>query len=399
MGFDVSFHPVDLDLIQKRLVPYLMGQGGIDDLVERAVRIARVRHRANAWGLGALKLTEGLDESAVGFEVLEMELGQDPNPEGIDGLDEALLSESDDSDFPDALRGDDDLYADDVEGSGIIVSPSFADGQRESTLTENGTSERQPLVDSDLYVWGRPFFVTAPDPVAVSEIIDRYLDANLEVADSIAKSELGRLDPELVESVQPDLEEDLPSDEELAQGIRWKLDLLRRCYAAQHAGERSVTLPDGEEADPCELLAREVPLALLEFAANFRPGWMARGMVWPTVLLQEAALDDAGAFESPRALVEPLARELSDVSFFLEPTITENYMVGGYVPKEKVPELRAHLEQHRERVLARAREAGWEHDCLSALQKIQEALADAERRGLGFAEATEIYSGIQGIMN
>jgi hypothetical protein len=336
-------------------------------------------------------LTEGLDESAVGLAVLEREPGAE-----LDDFDSEMLSEADEADFPEALQGvDDSMYEDEIEGSGIIISPSFADGHRHHP----GEELRPPLVDSDLHVWGRPFFVTAPDPVAVSEIIDRYLDANLEVADAIAKSELGRLDPKLLSSVVPDLDGDLPSDDELAQGIRWKLDLLRRCYAARQAGERSVTLPDGEEADPCELLAREVPLALLEFAANFRPGWMARGLVWPTVLLQEAAIDDAGCFEPPRALVEPIARELADVRFFLEPTITENYMVGGYVPKEKVARFRAHLEQNMERVLDRARDAGWEHDCRSALQKILEALADAERRGLGFAEATEIYSGIQGIMN
>jgi hypothetical protein len=398
MGFDVSFHPVDLRLIHERLVPYIMGIGSIDDLVEHAVRIARIRHRANAWGLGALKLTEDSEED-LDYDALEQRLEDgDELSDGLDDLDEEALALADDLP-PESLRDPDAPYTEELEGSGIILSPSFADGHRESTARGNGQPERLPLVDSDLHVWGRPFFVTAPDPLAVSQVIDRYLDASLEVADAIAKAELGRLDPELAAVVSLELEGDAPADEELAQGIRWKLDLLRRCYQARRAGQPSVTLLDGEEADPSELLAREVPLALLEFAANFRPGWMARGIVWPSVLLLEAELDDAGCFEPPRVLVEPLSRELADVSFFLEPTITENYMVGGYVPPSKVPLLRAHLEKHSERVLARSREAGWEPECKSALRKILEALSDAERRGLGFAEATEIYSGIQGIMN
>jgi hypothetical protein len=115
-------------------------------------------------------------------------------------------------------------------------------------------------------------------------------------------------------------------------------------------------------------------------------------------MLLQGELDDAGCL-SHRALVEPLARELTDVQFFLEATITENYMVGGYVPPKKVSLLRKHLEKHAERVLASSRAGGWEAECKSALRKILEALADAERRHLGFAEATEIYSGIQGIMN
>lgn len=56
MGYDTSFHPVDHWLLQDRLHPYLLGQtDDLDDLVTSAVRIAKVRFRANAWGLGALE--------------------------------------------------------------------------------------------------------------------------------------------------------------------------------------------------------------------------------------------------------------------------------------------------------------------------------------------------------
>jgi hypothetical protein len=50
-GFDVSHRSIRLI---RRLV-FSSGRG-IDDLVEHAVRIARIRHRANAWGFRALKL-------------------------------------------------------------------------------------------------------------------------------------------------------------------------------------------------------------------------------------------------------------------------------------------------------------------------------------------------------
>lgn len=355
MGFDVSFHPVDLALIHERLVPYVMGRGGIDDLIQRAVQIAKIRHRANAWGLGALKLGEGTEDLS---ELVPL----DPEDEA-------------------------ELYEDEMEGSGIIVAPHL-DARR-----------RACIVDSDLHVWGRPFFVTAADAAGVSQSIDRYLDASLETVDAIARAELGRLGASLTSSVTPEIDGGPLSDEELAQGLGWKLGLLRRCCDARRQRRPSVTLPDGERADPVELLARELPLALLEFSANFRPGWMARGTVWPSMLLEEAGLSVRGCFEPPAVLVEPIARELSDVHFYLEPTITENYMVGGYVPPAKVGPLREHIERHRARLLEPARGAGCEAECGSALHKILEALSDAERRGLGFAEATEIYSGIQGIMN
>lgn len=56
MGYDVSAHPVDVDLIQDRLLPYVQGEGDIDDLIQDAVRLAQVRFRANAWGLGLVNL-------------------------------------------------------------------------------------------------------------------------------------------------------------------------------------------------------------------------------------------------------------------------------------------------------------------------------------------------------
>ena len=53
MGYDTSYHAVDLPLIQTRLLPYVSGQGSIDDLVEQALLLSKVRFRANAWGLGS----------------------------------------------------------------------------------------------------------------------------------------------------------------------------------------------------------------------------------------------------------------------------------------------------------------------------------------------------------
>ncbi|MFF9867915.1 hypothetical protein ACF1G0_21255 [Streptomyces sp. NPDC013953] len=57
MGFDTSFHPVDLALVEKRLLPYLAGHGhddDLDDLITRAVEVRRNRFRAKAWALGVL---------------------------------------------------------------------------------------------------------------------------------------------------------------------------------------------------------------------------------------------------------------------------------------------------------------------------------------------------------
>ncbi|MFH8491204.1 hypothetical protein [Streptomyces longisporoflavus] len=69
MGFDTSFHPLDLPLIERRLLPFLAGRGqddDIDDLVVRAVEIRKVRFRAKAWALGVQDYA--LDHDQVPFE-------------------------------------------------------------------------------------------------------------------------------------------------------------------------------------------------------------------------------------------------------------------------------------------------------------------------------------------
>jgi len=318
MGFDTSHHPVDVSLIQDRLIPYILEGTPIDDLVERAVRLERVRFRANAWGLG---LAEWCRE-----------------------------------------RGGPAAF------------------------------------DTSLLVWGRPFFVTPDAPDALSASIDRYLGARPEAVDAIAAEMLRHLDPDLVGKITPSTGGNLPDPVALASGVRRNLDLLRDAYRNLESNT-PVRLPGGETAAPDELLAREVPLAVLSFAAQLRPGWMDRGNVWPTRLLEEIGVDSADLFEPPRALLGRLAEE-ADLDYFLAPTIVENYMVGGYVPKEKMAALRERLERHRQRLVLAFDEGGEpEPEMVFSVRKLLEAVGDAERRGLAFAEATEIYSGFMGVMN
>lgn len=310
MGFDTSFHPVDLNLIQNRLIPYIANQGDIRDLVADAVRMAKVRFRANAWGLGTMSAAEN-----------------------------------------------DDRF------------------------------------DSRLYVWGRPFFITVEGPENVSKAIDTYLAAKPEDVDEIAREMLRTFDPSLVDRVKPDTSGHQPSDDKLASGITWRLELLRDAYAHQ---DKAVVR--GEETyDPHELLTREIPLSVLEFAAHLRPGWMDRG-VWPTRLIAESNVDAGDLFEEPTALLGAFAK-FPPMTDLLSDTITENYMVGGFVPPAKVPALRQLLQRDLDTLIAPARADGWEDEARRSVRKMIEALVDAERKGFGFAEATEIYEPMRGVMN
>ncbi|MGA4541523.1 hypothetical protein ACPA54_16185 [Uniformispora flossi] len=321
MGFDTSFHPVDLDIVQERVLPYIAGQGddgSLDDLADHAVRLRRVRFDAKQWALGAIDAADELGVSAF---------------------------------------------------------------------------------DTRLHVWGRPFFIVADEPDDVVEAYMRYADATADDVPAIARDMLGRLSPALADAVKPSTDGTLPGEAALKAELTWRLRLLRACGKALRSGGGTVRDPDtGREHDPAELMRREVPFSVLEFAAAIDPGWMSRGYSWPTRVC-EAAEVDAGAFDVPLPLFAPLARVFPDLRWFGAPTIVENYMVGGLVRPEAVRETRALLAARRAELLAPAEADGWGAGLAVDLRKVDEAFAYAEARGFAFCEATEIYSGFGGSLN
>ena len=313
MGFDTSHHPVDLKTVA-RVTDYIAGKGSIDDLVNDAVRVAKIRFRANEWGLGVMNLKK---------------------------------------------------------------APS--------------------TFDTSLQVWGRPFFIAATGAEAIGEMIDRYLAAKTTAqADKIAKENLALLDKTLPKHVKPKKEGSLPNDANLAKGTREIMDLLRAAHTAAKTKGGTVKLPDGDESNASELLAREVPLRVLEFCAATRPGWMDRGYVWPTQLFYKAKVKPGKLFVPPRALLGKLGDEKR--KWFLESTITENYMVGGFVSAKDVPALCKLLVTNRAKL-----EAAWgkppDEEMKASVQKLIEAAEDAKLRKMAFVEATEVYSGFCGVMN
>jgi hypothetical protein len=140
-------------------------------------------------------------------------------------------------------------------------------------------------------------------------------------------------------------------------------------------------------------------------AAQTLPGWMGRGRVWPTALFKEIGVSVSGVFERPVSLFEDLLRDVPGMDANLRGTIVENYCLGGYVPPQKMQSFVDLLTKHR-RELILAWHQGQEDTADLDLEqlatdftKILEPANYALRRGYGFIEAAEVYSGILGWMN
>src|SRR5262249_41620526 len=130
----------------------------------------------------------------------------------------------------------------------------------------------------------------------------------------------------------------MPSDANFARSVRWKIDLFRAAHAAL-GKSRTITDDQGREHDPQELFATDFAVAPLEFASLFRPRWMDRGKVWPTLLMMEAGIDSDPFFQAADPLFAPLLERIPQIGRSYDFSITQNFMLGGYVPAVRVPAL------------------------------------------------------------
>ncbi len=221
---------------------------------------------------------------------------------------------------------------------------------------------------------GRPFFVTAERPEDVAEAVVRYCNATVEQVDDLARSQIALLDPTLLAHVEPKVSGNLPADERLAIGFRWKLDLLREAAAA----------------------ARFV---LVEFLAALLPGWIERGRVWPTELAENASTDGYAPTDHNTPLLGVLPDEFPSLEWDSNWTIPDNYAIGGYASPSDIRPFRDWLTRNTAPLTAIGDQWDDRPYVQNALRKLDESLALAELTGSAFVEAAEIYIPMQGTMN
>ena len=343
MGYDISYHPVDVDYLQATVFPYILGETTNDDLFRKPAAIAQARFEANAWGLGLLdryhaqqRREREWDEQGALKKLFQKLAGKTP-------------------------------------------------------------PEREFEFESDLYVWGRPFFLTAESPAAVADGISQYLGADVAAAGRLAKQAIEKKWPQLAGTIAPKHDQEPPTLDDFYHEVSWKIVLMRDAVVALREGKQ-VETPNGESMDPAQCIEDFLQHCVLEFAALSHPGWMARGYVWPSYLSDLGGLPTS-VFASSATPFAGFVEKLPAARLRTDDTITENYMLGGYVPASQLPQLQQLFADGRNSILSTAASEGWEQECELTLKKLDETLFYCESRELGFIEATEIYSGPMGLMN
>ncbi len=360
MAHDYSCQPVDVSMIRDRIVPYIMGQVKIDDLLDQAAGNVITRYRANSWGQGVFGVEQSLIEKLEHAENA-----------GLPGFES-------------------DLH--------VAGRPFF-------NICED-MDDSFEVMEAYLKLSGQP--VENVDEVALSmiSVLNDYQDQ----LDSGLSDDAW----DIVNSCYPIehvlVREDEGFDNHRSE-IRAMLDnplsILREAFDNLGKGPINIVLHGVESEVIPEDVISQVFFECISFSSNIIPGWMGHGRYWPTRLFEEIQVNVSHIFERPTSLFAPIVEKVPYLEAYLETSIVEDYSVGGYVPPEKMGAFIKLLDKYRNDLIfvweEKKREEAVYVDMPLKLKapflKIYEPAVYAERNGYGFIEASEIYSATNGALN
>jgi hypothetical protein len=246
------------------------------------------------------------------------------------------------------------------------------------------------VVEVELHLHGRPYFVTEGSADHVADVVDEYRWApRPDAIDTLSRAQLEKLDKGFGASVH------LADEPGLSPEISFRAELMADMKAihdlARAARERAAWPSESGESRPAvEILAGELPWRALGLHARIVPFWQARDMVGLEALCR------AGGVPSPDALVPPLVLFSEAGEMFpalkeaLRAELDGPRCVGGFVSPQDIPGLLEFLGSQGSRIIGAATRQGEGPACSLLLKKMRECATYAQRHQLGYLEAAGI---------
>jgi hypothetical protein len=335
----ISFHPVDPQLFERFITPLIDG-GKIqpDEYLDNAIRLRDNLHQASATVRG-----------------IEYHLDSAAPPEA-----------EQDAPFWKKVKTRLDAMEHEVDEAAQIL------GQ---------------ILEPDLHLDGRPFFITEESARRVGDLVDEYRNAEDSAqVDDLARDQLIRLDRRLAGAVEP-LPGEPPSNS--FNYRRELLDDMRALYDLARTARLGGDWPDrtGRRIKAARVVEKELAFRSMQIHSRAVPFWYGRDVDGLETVCRAAGVDPpdclvpawpvwANACSEFPALRENLLMELSS-----------SHSVGAYVSPGEISDLLDFLNVAGARIIQEATRQGAGPACTLLLRKIRECAAYAERTGSGYLEA------------
>jgi len=246
-------------------------------------------------------------------------------------------------------------------------------------------------IEPDLHLYGRPFFICEASADRVSAIVDEFLTAEGESArESLVLEQLVRLNPELGRSLEPvevrEPTSDMAYRNELLNSLKSIFGVARPSRGGEDAEASGGSLMKVAEIQPRDLTWKAVHLH-----SRAVPFWIGRDVDGLEAVCQSAEVEPPGFLAPAWRLFSPAIDSLPELRDELTVELRTERDLGTFVSADDVPELLAFLNSQGTRIIHAATRHGVGPTCATLLRKIRECAHYAQRRGMGYLEASGIF--------
>jgi hypothetical protein len=246
------------------------------------------------------------------------------------------------------------------------------------------------VVEPDIHLGGRPFFIAEVTAEKVADVVDSYRTApSPEAADGIARAQLQKLDAQIAGNLEP---EDGPP---LSSEIAHRADVLaelKETYDLANASRQAQTWGRGEAAGKPAIQVLQDRLAWLSVSLHARavPFWTAHDVDGLETICRAAGVDPPDVLAAPWRLFADAIEEFPSLKETLHGEVTSPRDVGAFVAPGDVPDLLEYLNREGARIIGAATRHGEGQACKALLRKIKECATYAARHGYGYLEASGV---------
>lgn len=274
----------------------------------------------------------------------------------------------------------------------------------------------RPGFDVNVYLYGRPFFITESDPARVAEILEGLL--NEEREDELIRTfqaqaayfDEGKAEeiaafvkrkpplPKPADKVKKSFEKILDDRQVALRDALLSLGRADRVPEgiAEGALEEDPELDQKSRLDPVARFAHLAAYGMGLVLAEVHPFWTHR-TGWDLAEIVRLVAPESPA-SSHGMLLEPLYELVPEAREHATAEIRHHYTAGAVVPAEQIDAVLGKLVQGRGRFLEAAQSGSLDRKPENFHAKLVEALTYAKRKGWGLLEVGEVIVAAEGGM-